>query len=94
MRAVFRPANNDPNLARAAVLVVIIMVVHSIVDYPLRTAALAAVFAFACALLIPPQDSERVRRRRRVSGPANDASAEAANLRLPNRPSVHTSRTS
>jgi O-antigen ligase len=94
VRAVFRPANNDPNLARAAALVVLIMLVHSIVDYPLRTAALSAVFAFACALLVPPQECERVRRRRRVSGPANDASAEAANVRLPNRPSVQTSRTS
>lgn len=40
--------------ARAATLVVLLLAVHSMVDYPLRTLALAALFAFACALVAAP----------------------------------------
>lgn len=31
-----------------------LLLLHSIVDYPLRTLALATLFAFACGLLVPP----------------------------------------
>ena len=41
-------------LARAGSVMVGIVLAHSIVDYPLRTAAIAAVFAFGCALMVPP----------------------------------------
>ncbi len=44
----------DVILARAASLIVLLLLAHSVVDYPLRTAALLTVFAFACALLVPP----------------------------------------
>lgn len=44
----------DLALARGAALVVTLLIVHSFVDYPLRTAAMMAVMAFACALLIDP----------------------------------------
>lgn len=44
----------DISLARAASLVVGLLLVHSLVDYPLRTAAMMAVFAFACALIAGP----------------------------------------
>jgi O-antigen ligase len=44
----------DWNLARSATLVVAFLVVHSFVDYPLRTGGMMAVMAFACALLIEP----------------------------------------
>jgi O-antigen ligase len=44
----------DRYLARAATLVVALLVAHSFVDYPLRTAALMSIMAFACALLIEP----------------------------------------
>lgn len=40
-------------IARAASVAIGVVLLHSIVDYPLRTAAIAAVVAFACALLIP-----------------------------------------
>lgn len=41
-------------LARAGSVMVGIVLVHSIVDYPIRTAAIAAVFAFGCAVMVPP----------------------------------------
>jgi O-antigen ligase len=41
-------------LARAGSVMVGIVLAHSIVDYPIRTAAIVAVFAFACALMVPP----------------------------------------
>lgn len=44
----------DTALARAASMAVVLLLVHSLVDYPLRTGAIMAVFAFACALLIDP----------------------------------------
>jgi len=40
-------------LARAAVLAIILLLLHSIVDYPLRMTALASLFAFLCGLLVP-----------------------------------------
>jgi O-antigen ligase len=49
-------------LARAGSVMVGIVLAHSIVDYPIRTAAIAAVFALGCALLVPPvprRDSAR-----------------------------------
>jgi len=42
----------DDDLRRAAVLVVGILLLHSLVDYPLRTTALMVVFAFASAALV------------------------------------------
>jgi hypothetical protein len=44
----------DWTLARGATIVVALLVAHSVVDYPLRTGAMMAVMAFACALLIEP----------------------------------------
>jgi O-antigen ligase len=44
----------DWTLVRAATIVVALLVAHSFVDYPLRTGAMMAVMAFACALLIEP----------------------------------------
>lgn len=41
-------------LAQAGSLVIVLLIAHSAVDYPLRTSGLLALFAFACALLIPP----------------------------------------
>jgi O-antigen ligase len=40
-------------LARAASVAIGVVLLHSIVDYPLRTSAMAAVVAFACALMVP-----------------------------------------
>ena len=44
----------DYSLSRAATLVIGLLIAHSFVDYPLRTGAMMAVFAFSCALLIEP----------------------------------------
>jgi O-antigen ligase len=38
-------------MAQAGVIVIGLLLAHSVLDYPLRTAALSSVFAFACALL-------------------------------------------
>lgn len=40
--------------ARAASVIIGLVLLHSIVDYPLRTSAIAAVVALACACLVPP----------------------------------------
>ena len=45
----------DRFLVRAATLaIVFLLLVHSAVDYPLRTGAMMSIFAFLVALLIPP----------------------------------------
>jgi O-antigen ligase len=49
-RAIWRAEDRD-YFAQAAVIAVVAMLLHSIVDYPLRTAALSTVFA-ACVALI------------------------------------------
>jgi hypothetical protein len=38
---------------KAASIVLVLLMLHSIVDYPLRTSAMMAVAAFCCALLLP-----------------------------------------
>jgi len=43
----------DLALAQAASIVIVLLLLHSVVDYPLRTAALSVLFAIACAYLIP-----------------------------------------
>ena len=44
----------DWSLARAAPIIVALVLAHSLLDYPLRTGAIMAIVAFACALLIEP----------------------------------------
>jgi hypothetical protein len=44
----------DVFLVRAATMIVALILVHSFVDYPLRTGAMMAIMAFGCALLIRP----------------------------------------
>jgi len=44
----------DWSLARASTIVIGLVLAHSFVDYPLRTGAMTAIMAFACALLIEP----------------------------------------
>jgi O-antigen ligase len=53
-------------LARAGSVMIGIVLAHSIVDYPIRTAAIVAVFALACALMVPPAP------RRSSAEPAED----------------------
>jgi O-Antigen ligase len=49
----------DTILARAASIIIVLLMVHSAVDYPLRTITLMAVFAIACALMIPARRIDR-----------------------------------
>ncbi len=44
-------------LQRASTLIVAVLFLHSLVDYPLRTSALSAVFAFFCAALLAPVEA-------------------------------------
>lgn len=57
--SVWRSSEATPHgyLQRAATLVVALLLTHSLVDYPLRTSAMMAVFAFAGALLVRPPSS-------------------------------------
>ena len=49
----WRQRGVDGDLACAGAIIVAILALHSLVDYPLRTAALSALFGFACALMLP-----------------------------------------
>jgi len=60
-------------LARAGSVVIGIVLAHSIVDYPIRTAAIVALFAMSCALMVAPAP------RRSSARPAEED--EAAPLR-------------
>lgn len=51
----------DQRLARASSIVVVLLAIHSLVDYPLRTTSLATVFALACGNLLGWRKSEAVR---------------------------------
>ena len=64
-------------LNRASVLVVLLLLLHSLVDYPLRTGAMSAIFAFFCALLtapaqpaptVPPKRGSLREKERKVEG--------------------------
>jgi len=44
----------DSAIAEAGSLAVLLLLVHSALDYPLRTTALTVVFAFSCGLLLDP----------------------------------------
>ncbi|MBI1867897.1 MAG: O-antigen ligase family protein [Methylocystis sp.] len=83
----------DRSLARAASLIIALLLGHSLVDYPLRTGGMMAIMAFACALLIAPpirspgderagawseEDAPKRRRHRhRSSAAAQGASSSA-----------------
>jgi O-antigen ligase len=65
----------DLSIARAATVVIALLLAHSAVDYPLRTGAMMAILAFACGLLVaPPQGAAynpgiEPRRKERAVGP-------------------------
>jgi hypothetical protein len=48
----------DLALARAAPIVIVLLLIHSAMDYPLRTPALSVLFAVACACLVPRRSIE------------------------------------
>src|SRR5690606_20477800 len=69
----------DLLLARAACLVLALLAAHSLVDYPLRTGAMMALFAFAAALTFEPPDAPEpvrpARPRARPKKPSADVSS-------------------
>jgi O-antigen ligase/polysaccharide polymerase Wzy-like membrane protein len=50
----------DLALARAAPIVIVLLLLHSTVEFPLRSAALSVLFAIACAYLIPRRRIEHI----------------------------------
>jgi O-antigen ligase len=71
----------DISLARAATIVVGLIIAHSFVDYPLRTGAMMAVLVFACVLLIEPvagAEAEAPTAHREATAPAESLQASAS----------------
>ncbi|MEJ0067085.1 MAG: O-antigen ligase family protein [Caulobacteraceae bacterium] len=68
-----RPSGEDGGLAAAGTLVLLLLLAHSVVDYPLRTEAIATLFAFAAAAVA------------RTDGPAPHRDGSAASDREPAR---------
>lgn len=60
--AVWRSDDKPDQFARAAVIASAGIIAHSFVDYPLRTAAISALFAACLALMAQPRPSTRARR--------------------------------
>jgi O-antigen ligase len=57
--AAWRSDREGANLARAATLAIVAVLAFSLVEYPLRTSAMAVVFAMSCAFLLPARASSR-----------------------------------
>lgn len=65
--AAWRSGDERADLPRAASVAILIVLLHSIGDYPLRTATMAVVFALACAILeFASRAPSSGRRRRRA----------------------------
>lgn len=64
--AIARRGKRDDPLAWSGVTIVLLVMLHSLVDYPLRTEAIGCTFAFACALLLAPLGDRSSRARVRA----------------------------
>lgn len=53
----------DTALGRAGVVIIVLLLFHSGVDYPLRTTAVMCTFAFGCALMVEPMSPARTKAR-------------------------------
>ena len=51
--AAWKATYQGVGLARAGSVIIFVLLMHSLVDYPLRTSALAALFALGCGFLVP-----------------------------------------
>jgi O-antigen ligase len=71
----------DRMLARAATIAVALIIAHSFLDYPLRTAAMTAILAFACGLTVETSGADDRAKERRAR-PAFDATAQGVAPRL------------
>lgn len=67
--AVWRAATRNP-YAQAATILTGAILLHSVVDYPLRTAADSSLFAVACAMIVRPWRPGGQRRAHRDTRPA------------------------
>ncbi len=76
----------DRFLVRASTLAILLLLFHSIADYPLRTGSMMALFAFLCALLIPPRDDL-------ISDPREAARVARAPRPAPARPRAESTTT-
>jgi O-antigen ligase len=65
---VWRGEEPGYSLARAGSIAVLIVMAHSLVDYPIRTAAIASIFGFALALMAAPEAIVRPPRSSRAAG--------------------------
>ena len=57
------PSSKRANLACAGSIVVALLLLHSTIDYPLRTLSMAVIFAFACALMVRSDEADHRSRR-------------------------------
>lgn len=74
----FRPKSADPQellLERFSAFILLLLLLHSAVDYPLRTGAMLGYFAVFCAFLVPPlaPEAQPSRRRSRSRAPRMEA---------------------
>jgi O-antigen ligase len=69
----------DWSLARASSIIVVLLLVHSMFDYPLRTCAMMSIFAMACAFLVMPLSAKISETQRlRVATPKRTRPPELA----------------
>jgi O-antigen ligase len=71
----------DRSLARAATIAVALIVAHSFLDYPLRTAAMTAILVFACGLMVETLGADSKAKELRVRT-SFDTAAQGATPRL------------
>jgi len=76
-RGPFGMRDIDQSLARAATIIVALLIAHSVVDYPLRTAAMMAIMAFACGLIIKPLRGAESTERTKQQSLSEDAAGRA-----------------
>jgi hypothetical protein len=77
-RASVRGNEFDRSLARAATIAVALIVTHSFLDYPLRTAAMTAILAFACGLMVETLGADDRAKQRQVRASRDTAMQGAA----------------
>lgn len=73
---IWRASAKGADLGRAGSVVILVVLLHSMVDYPIRTSAVAVVFAVACALMLPTQG----RTRRSAPAPVEGEPVELRHL--------------
>ena len=90
--AIWRRRNSEEHpqqslLMRASTLIVAMLLIHSLVDYPLRTAALGAVFAVFCGFVAAPvklsYPDESTPRRRTTTEPRRRSIVKEPSVAIP-----------